>query len=278
MLTLLNRRALSNRGARFQFIDAPRGRLGYWTLGSGPPVVLLHGAGDQAGTWVKVAPWLSERHRVIFPDLPGHEESAPSEGPVSMGDMAEALESLLEAEVPDGRLTFVGNSMGGWAAMLYAERYPERVALLVLENAGGLAGTDIEALLAPRTREQAWELMKKTFGPELEESPEFVLDDLLQRVEDGPISRLIGADEAPFFIDGRLGGVEAPAHLVWGELDGLLPLDYGRRLARELPRSRLHVIEGCGHIPHLQRSDEFLQLLGAILDAPEEMLGADSSS
>ncbi len=105
-----------------------------------------------------------------------------------------------------------------------------------------------------------------------------MLDDLLRRVAKPPLSSLVASDDAPFRLDGRLSAVAAPAHLVWGEHDGLLPLDYARRLAAELPRSRLHVIAECGHIPHLQRPEEFLALLEEILDDPEGVLASAEES
>lgn len=271
-LAAISRATLRRQGARFRFVDAPRGRLGYFTMGEGPPVALLHGAGDQAGTWAKIAPRLAGRFRLILPDLPGHERSAPRSGPLSQGDMADGLEAVLAAEAPEGRVALVGNSMGGWTSLLWAERHPERVSVLVLEDSGGLSGTDVDRRFAIRKREEARELMKTTFGPQVSDSPSYVLDDLLRRVAKPPLASLVASDEIPFHLDGRLAAVGAPAHLVWGEHDGLLPLDFARRLAAELPRSRLHVIGQCGHIPHLQRPEEFLALVEKILDDPQGLL------
>src|SRR6185436_6020285 len=66
--------------------------------GKGEPIVLLHGANDQAGTWFAVAPTLAKTHRVIVPDLAGHGESGPHEGPLPLSLMVERLHAVLEHE------------------------------------------------------------------------------------------------------------------------------------------------------------------------------------
>src|SRR6185369_935077 len=78
---------------------------------AGAPLVLLHGANDQAGTWFAVVPKLVEQHRVIVPDLAGHGESGPHEGPLPLSLMVERLHAVLEHENAK-RVTLVGNSMG----------------------------------------------------------------------------------------------------------------------------------------------------------------------
>ena len=75
------------------------------------------------------------------------------------------------------------------------------------------------------------------------------------------ISGLRAASFAPYFLDGRLGAIRAPATLVWGENDGILPLDYARRMKDELPAANLQTIPRCGHIPHNECSEEFVGIL-----------------
>jgi len=268
-LAFLSRRDLRKHGARLGFTRGPQGRLAYWTVGSGPTVALLHGAGDQAGTWAKVVPELAKRFRLLLPDFPGHERSEPLAGPLDHGDMIDAVEALLDHEAAGERVALIGNSMGGWAALGYAQRHPERVSALILEDSGGVSGPDLRVLLAPQTREEARDLLKLTFGPGLPEPKRFVLDDLLRRTRTGPIARMLETDATPYLLDGKLGGVTAPAHLVWGEHDRLLPLDYAKRLAAELPRAKIHVLAGCGHIPHLVAPDAFRELVEKVLADPE---------
>lgn len=273
-LAHLSRRALRKAGAEQRTVDGPRGPLRYFVLGEGPTVVLLHGAGDQAGTWARTAPRLAEKYRLLMPDLPGHGGSEPTDGPLNHGDMADGLAALLDHEAPREAVALVGNSMGGWTSLLHASRLAasgtlaERLRVLILENSGGISGVDLKARLGLGEREAARKLYDDILGPRLDRPRNFVLDDFLRRVRSGPLAHLLASDEAPFHLDGKLGEVNIPAHLVWGEDDGLLPLDYARRLAAELPNSMLHAIERCGHIPHIEAREDYLEIVERVLAAP----------
>lgn len=96
-----------------------------WHGGTGPLLVLPHGAGDQAGTWNKVAPELKHHFRLVIPDLAGHGESDPVAGVLSLGTLLTALEQVLDA-IPwrDLPPALAGNSLGAWMSMLYAQKHP----------------------------------------------------------------------------------------------------------------------------------------------------------
>ncbi len=74
------RRSLSHAGLTKTEISTRVGQQVLWQGGSGPALLLLHGAGDHAGTWSKTVSALLGRHRVVVPDLPGHGESEPRQG------------------------------------------------------------------------------------------------------------------------------------------------------------------------------------------------------
>lgn len=224
--------------------------------GSGT-LVLLHGANDQAGTWFPVAAELARRFRVVIPDLPGHGESAPQSGPIPISLILERLSRLLVAETS---VTLAGNSLGGWLALLYTLQHPEQVRALVLESSGGL-DRPVEGPLVARTRDEALTILRAVHGPAFV-PPEWVVTALLQRAEDSPMLRLTEADEHA--IEARLGEIQVPATLIWGALDGVLPLAYAEALQQAIPGSRLHVIEAAGHIPHMQQPQRFLECLMAI--------------
>ena len=77
-------------------------------------------------------------------------------------------------------------------------------------------------------------------------------------------------------LDGRLGEIEVPVDLVWGESDRHLTLDYCRRLERELPAARLWPVPRCGHLPPNECPKKFLDVLKQVLAAePPEPGGED---
>ncbi|HKO57147.1 MAG TPA: alpha/beta hydrolase [Thermoanaerobaculia bacterium] len=218
-------------------------------------IVLLHGVNDQAGTWCTVVPRLAQ-FRVIVPDLAGHGESAPQEGPLSMETILAGVDAAVERV---DRFTLVGNSMGGWVAMLYTLAHPERVERLILEDASGMAWP-LTVPLFPRTREEAVTCLRAVHGPAAE-LQEWMIDAMLQRAVSAPATRVVQAGVMAHLLDGRLGNLTTPTTLIWGRDDGLLPIPYAETLQKRIAGSTLHVIDGAAHIPHRQQPERFLTCL-----------------
>jgi 2-hydroxy-6-oxonona-2,4-dienedioate hydrolase len=110
----------------------------YLTAGEGPPLVLLHGVGDNASDWRWVMPILARTHRVYAPDLPGSGgTSKHSAERYSPAFFERFIGAFLDALGVD-RATVVGNSLGGLAGLRFALAEPERVAALGLVDSAGL--------------------------------------------------------------------------------------------------------------------------------------------
>lgn len=227
----------------------------FWSGGAtgSQPVVLVHGVNDQAGSWFPVAPALAQRHRVILPDLPGHGESAPKDGPLPISLMVERLHAV----IPNERVTLVGNSLGGWIAMLYALAHPERVSRLVLEAAGGLS-RPLDSPIVARDREEALLILRNVHGPRYQ-PPEWVIEALLERANGSPMLRV--TQLAEHAVDARLGEIRVPTTILWGADDGVVPLSYAQALHQGIAGASLQVIEGAAHIPHMQQPERFLACL-----------------
>lgn len=94
--------------------------------GSGEVVVLLHGFCGSSKYWDKVIPALSQKYRVIAPDMPGHGNSTDPEQWLQIEDYAQLiLELLNEKEIEKANI--FGHSMGGYITLAFAEKYPERL-------------------------------------------------------------------------------------------------------------------------------------------------------
>ena len=253
------RRKLAQAGLQRKAI----GDLVYWTGGRGSePLVLIHGTNDQAGTWAPVIDKFLDRYCLIIPDLPGHGESAPARGPLDMMQIKEGLAKIIGAESGNTPVTLVGNSMGGWAAMLYAIDHPSKVKQLILEDSGGMTW-DLSAVpLVPQNREQAAIAMRAAVGPKGQMPPNYVLDALVRRAPTAPMLRLLQSNFLTHMMDNRLGDIKAPVTMIWGDGDGLVPLPYAEKMKSQLANAKLHVIDDCGHIPHRQKPQQFADLLG----------------
>jgi pimeloyl-ACP methyl ester carboxylesterase len=263
------RAALTDAGFERVEVEAAGRRLVVWRGGSGPHLVLLHGSGQQAGAWSKVAPGLKDAgYTVHVPDLPGHGDSEPSEGPLPMATLVEGVAAYVGSL--DGPAVLVGNSLGAWLATVQAHRHPETVARAVLVNGGALLNIPADGLtLTPTTREEARKVMAAIRDPESPQLSDEELDELVSRSGTGATSRMM--QDLPglvsHLLDGRLGEVTVPVDVVWGASDGLIPLAYAERMTGELPRARLAVIETCGHIPGAECPERFLAALKEVLAA-----------
>lgn len=261
-----SRQALGSAGLEKRKVATAVGRLTFWEGGRGTPVVLLHGAGDQAGSWQKVVAPLAERHRLLVLDLPGHGDSAPDRGPLPLALGVAAVEAVLAARAEGERATLIGNSMGGWMALLYALEHPERLRSIVLENGGGLSGELPSGFtLLPKNRDETRRMLAALTGPESKQPPDFVLDDLAQKLRKGPLPRTMEGFQPSDLLDGRLGGLDLPVALVWGDADQLFPLAYAERLHGEIPGATLAAIPGCGHVPHVECPERFLAAVTPLL-------------
>jgi abhydrolase domain-containing protein 6 len=267
------RNALSRAGLRKTKLATTVGTQIVWDGGNGPLLVLLHGAGDQAGTWSKVAPELKRHFRLVIPDLAGHGESGPVAGVLSLGTLLTALEQVLDA-VPwrDAPLVLAGNSLGAWMTMLYAQKYPNRVRRAILIDGCPIEDA-LEINIMPKDREEARRALDTVLDPSTPRWPNFVLDDLVRVSNTGPISRLRAAGEediSKYLLEDKLASFPLPVDLIWGASDRLVPLDYAKKLQSQLPHCTLTLIERCGHAPQFERPQKFTQVLLQILasDSP----------
>jgi pimeloyl-ACP methyl ester carboxylesterase len=258
------RLALRSAGLRKVTVDARPGLQTVFVGGAGPTVVLLHGAGDNAGTWYRVAPELVKRYTVLVPDLAGHGDSAPRTGPIEVPQVVEGLEGVLDRLAPGQKVTLVGNSLGAWVAMLFAYHHPERVAMCVCIDGGAIKGSNVHARVLPTSREEARESVAQTRDPASAPVPAFVLDDIVRHAREGPLARFAATAssmETHVLDDAQLRELRVPVRLIWGASDRLVPLDYAQRMLAELPSATLVTLDRCGHVPQIECPQELLPVL-----------------
>jgi pimeloyl-ACP methyl ester carboxylesterase len=130
----------------------------YFTAGDGPPVVLLHPSPLSSRVVLPIANALAQHHRVYAIDTPGYGLSDPPHArPESLDDYLDGFAAAFDA-LGLGRLCLYGAATGAQFAIAFARRFPERVALMVLDAAGHIAEQDCEAILPryfPSVRPQA---------------------------------------------------------------------------------------------------------------------------
>ena len=274
-----------------RLIDTSHGRLFVHGSGDGPPLVLVHGYLVSHYYFKLVIPELAKRFRVIAVDLPAHGESdtpAPSAFAYDLPSLADAVAEAVRALGVE-KFALWGHSMGGGVSLTLAARHPERVERLLLEDATvyappmPLTGRISLAPLVGRflylnasSRRDFKNHFGRVFKDKSLNSDEMVdyywerFNRPGRRVAAYELLRMLSrlADNT-----GDPGRVQAPALLVWGDEDRLIPLAHGKRLQKQVPGARMEVIGACGHSPHEERPDEILRLAVPFLageEAPAE--------
>jgi len=266
----VSRYALRKAGLERTEVEVPFGKVSVWQGGSGATVVLLHGAGDQAGAWARAVPRLVERYRLLIPDLAGHGASDPRTGDIHMAQILTGVRATLDARATGEPVILVGNSLGAWVALLEALDRPDRVSRVVAVNGGAIRQVKPEYTLLPQSRAEASKLMDALTGPKTPPVPNWVLDDVVRQARIGPLARFArtAGEMGQYVLDGRLAEVTVPVDLLWGGADKLFDLDYARRMLDGLPAARLTVLPDCGHVPERECPNEFDDALIRLLDGP----------
>ena len=242
---------------RKQAVTLPTGvTLRYVEAGpaDGQPLILLHGLTDTSRSWSMTLPLLERKYHVLIPDQRGHGASDAPACCYAVPDFAGDLVALMDAE-RIARATIVGHSMGGFIAQYTAIAYPERVERLVLvaTGASGVGNATLDWVL-----EQARTLThpidpRSKFIEEWTSNPNQVDPVFLEHVKSEtartPPQTWMGATLGLMVEDHRhlLPRVTAPALILWGDRDTILP-EASQELLREmLPGAEDKVYEQAGH-------------------------------
>lgn len=259
-------------------------------LGTGSPLLLVHGAFSDAFIWVPILPELARNHRLLAVDLPGHGLADPFDYTgVDLLELARTfLRDILDAlEVQ--AVDLVANSMGGLFSVVFAIDTPDRVSRLVLVGAPAgvhravprqlraLGLMSLAPLIGPRlarfaTSHLTRDSNRKLWGQILVTHPERLGDDLLdedvvqaRRNAGSHLSLLHGVGNfrglrRRLILGDRWQAIEVPTLILWGERDAFFGgPEQGEALAARNPSLRVIRLAGVGHI--------------AWIDAPERVVG-----
>lgn len=248
--------------------------------GEGQPLVLLHGPGEFAGSWMRVIPQLVQRYRVIAPDLPGHGTSSVASGQVDADGVLAWLDGLIERACPSPPV-LVGHVLGGALAARFAVHHSERLRHLVLVDSLGLASfrpsprfalAMMGFLVRPTERAYGRFMRQCSFDLDAlraqmgEHWAPFVAYNLeLARGPSAKVAgRLMREVGVPRIPPGDLARIRVPTALIWGRQDRA-----NRLRVAEAASARyhwpLHVIDDCADDPGRDRPEAFLAALDSAL-------------
>jgi pimeloyl-ACP methyl ester carboxylesterase len=252
----------------------------------GAPVLLIHGIGRSLEDWQPTHDLLARDHRVVSLDLPGFADAVVG-----------LLDALAEEEgSPTRPVHVMGNSLGGAVAMTVAATHPERVASLLLVNSAGFgreANVSVLPMLygalsalpaiGPRfrglARSTGLQSLRNVFF-----DPTRLTDDMIRhaaKVTRQPDFRLTFVGTAlslgvPLLgtypgwrraLLTRIAAADIPVMVVWGDADAVLPASHFEAAVAALPNAQSHLFPDTGHMPQLERAEEFAELAAKFVAA-----------
>jgi pimeloyl-ACP methyl ester carboxylesterase len=266
-------------------IALPGADVNYVELGEGEPILFVHGISGSWQNWLENLPHFGRNHRAIALDLPGFGASPMPGWEIDMPAYGRLVHDFCEKLGVEGA-TIVGNSMGGFVAVEAVTAGPARFDRLLLVSAAGILNT-----WNPEERAVATAWAWKTFGPHYADRGRWIVshrrareivfrpfvrypnrlraDLLFEQINSG-LQRAEGFGDALQAlirrdIRERLGEIEMPTMIVWGQSDRVIPMAAALSYHRRIPHSRLEIFERTGHVPQLERPLRFNALLDEFL-------------
>jgi 3-oxoadipate enol-lactonase len=245
-------------------------RLHHADEGDGPAVVFANSLGTDLRLWDRVLPLLPAGLRVIRYDMRGHGLSTCPPAPYAMGALVADAERLLDHLGVRG-CVFVGLSIGGMIAQGLAVKRPDLVRGMVLSNTAARIGTRemwearIAAVRAGGIEALADAVMERWFSRAFRATPELELwrNMLVRQPAEGYIGCAAAIAGSDFYT--TTASLSLPTLAIAGSEDGSTPPDLVRETAALVRGSRFHLIRGAGHLPCVEKPDDYAAVLTGFL-------------
>ncbi len=282
-------------GLELQHVGIHGHDVAYRRAGKGPAVLLIHGIAGSSQTWEHVLPLLARHHTVVAPDLTGHGASDKPPSDYSLGAQASGLRDLLTI-LEIERATVVGQSFGGGVAMQLAYQYPEQCERLVLVGSGGL-GREVSWLLRLLAVPGVELVLPVLFPPFASRWGGEVIECLDRRKIRWPrgvemwraYASLTTSETRMAFVRTVRGVIDPggqsvsavdrlylaarmPTLIIWGDKDRIIPVSHAYAAHDAIEGSRLEIMEGAGHFPHVEEPARFAEIVSEFIRSTKPSL------
>lgn len=244
----------------------------YYTAGKGDPLVVIHGGGGDASTWLRNIEELASHYTVYAPDLPGYGGSQPLDGKYYIPELTNFLDGFSD-NLGLERFHLVGHSLGGGVALNYALHSPHKIKKLVLVSSlclGREIAFWVRLISIPTLLRLLGAVTLSVFR-----GIKWVVKKVLKQVEFvipfSPASVNIGGSVATFreqtmVLADRFTEVLPPTLVVWGARDNIVPVRHAYAAAKVIPDCQLKVFDKRGHDVHREDVTEFSNVVRGFLN------------
>lgn len=240
--------------------------LGYNVTGSGQPVVLIHGFGEDSSIWDPMVPELEKEYRLIIPHLPGTGLSKGNTEGISMESMAENVSNILKHEQVE-QCHMIGHSMGGYVTLAFAEKYPERLKGLGLFHSTVYADNDekknvrrknVDFIRKHGAAKFLGQAIPNLFAESTRKERPQLVKEMLDRYRNLSADSLVAYTEAMMKRPDRseiLKNFPNPVLLIIGEYDTAVPIDQSLKMCRLADFAYIYIAAHSGHLGMLEEPE-----------------------
>lgn len=247
----------------------------YRVIGSGKPVILVHGFGEGSEIWHNQVRFLQEKCKLIIPDIPGSGRSELNDD-TSMEGMAEAILAIMQEEkcIP---CPVIGHSMGGYITLALAEKYPEILTAFGLFHSSAFADSDEKKATRQKgisfiQQHGAGEFLKTVtpnlFAPDSKNKIPKLIQDLVEQGNNFTSHSLVSYYQAMMQRPDRtevLRKAAVPVLFIMGKYDNAVPTDDNLKQCHLPEKSYIHILVQSGHMGMLEEPDRCNRILEEFL-------------
>lgn len=265
-------------------------RIAYQKLGSGKPVVLLHGFGENSSIWKRQIEYLQNNFLLLIPDIPGSGNSeflsienlktTPQKDYISITDYADVLQAILVAESIE-KCTLLGHSMGGYITLAFAEKYPNHLQAFGLIHSSALP----DSAEKKEMRQKGIALMEKYgVGPFLKNTIPNLFGDNFKKEHPEDVAALIKASERfntkacqQYYTammhrkdtTAVLRNTNLPTLFIIGTVDVAVPITDVLPQTHMPKFSYIHILEEVGHMGMWEATEKLNSFLEEFINLPQ---------
>ena len=261
-------------------IISHNGEVCYRVIGSGQPVVLVHGFGEDGSIWDQQVERLKKNFQLIVPDLPGSGNSTLFTDQCTMELLAESIHLILQQESIT-RCVLIGHSMGGYITLAFAEKYPQLLKAFGLFHS--TAYPDKEEKKEARRKSIVFiqqhgaakfieQFTPSLFSEGFRQNNPQIVKEVVQRYTNFSADALVHYYEAMILRPDRTAVLErfnGPVLFIMGTFDTAIPLDLNLQQCYVPRTSFIKILKDSGHMGMLEETEKANRYLEKFLDEIE---------
>lgn len=240
-------------------------KIQYRMIGTGKPVLLIHGFGEDSTVWRNQLAHLSTHCQLIIPDLPGSGQSELIDD-MSMEGMAEVIHAIIHEENIDA-CPVIGHSMGGYITLALVEKYWNHVSAFGLFHSSAFADTEEKKATRQKgidfiRQHGAFEFLKTAtpnlFAPLTKEERPQLIEEQIATLHNFLPDSLVSYYQAMMARPDRtmeLKNAKVPVLFILGKYDVAVPLEDGLKQCYLPEKSYIHILQKSGHMGMLEEND-----------------------